>query len=243
MEVNLTGIDKFTNLKHLSLTTVSKFVNNSIYSISSLSSLTTLELGECIDLPSDFSDRVLMKLENLHRLRLEKGQNSFPMFDILNAISMLKHLEQLELINCDVKIGFNEHISKCTNLQKLLLIPTYISQSAATNFMIMKGIKTLSDSLKVFIWGVTVELLRVTELYIDQCDKDNRFENIANGGEAIPILRSDNTDSVMKKSEIVEICPLTEVHNILSKACPKTFIKILKTPVQNTWKLTIADSA
>lgn len=43
-------------------------------------------------------------------------------------------------------------------------------QSATTNHMVLGGVTQLSHSLTHFVWGVTHELLRVTELFVDQCE-------------------------------------------------------------------------
>ncbi|XP_017304939.1 uncharacterized protein LOC108254465, partial [Diaphorina citri] len=52
--------------------------------------------------------------------------------DILNTIATMPHLDTLELINFDVKPGFEESFSRCICLRHVLIIPTYIKQSAVT---------------------------------------------------------------------------------------------------------------
>lgn len=85
----------------------------------------------------------------------------------------MPHLEQLELVNFDIKMGFDKALGACTNIKKLLIIPTYISQSATTNHMVLGGVLRLQPYLTHFVWGVTLELLRVTELFVDQCGDDH----------------------------------------------------------------------
>lgn len=153
--------------------------------LKSLENLETLELGECSDFPEKFGTAVLMNLHNLERLRLEKGQGSCCTFDILEGISKLENLIQLELVNFDVKNGFDKYLANCKNIKRLLIIPTYVSQSATSNNMILGGVTELSNSLTHFVWGVTQELLRVTELFVDQCNQMSKQIT----GDSIPVLK------------------------------------------------------
>lgn len=171
------------------------------------------------------------------------------MFTVLEGISKVPSLSQLELINCDVKVGFDKHLHRCSNIKKLLLIPTYVSQSAATNHMVLSGVAKLKDTLEAFIWTVTVELLRVTELYIDQCDTKNRDDKNS-PGESIPILKPvPGVDEVPQANSAnpsdtpaqVEIVPLVTVTNILDRSIPNTKVKILKIPFASTWKQGMLD--
>ncbi|XP_055535303.1 uncharacterized protein LOC129724426 isoform X2 [Wyeomyia smithii] len=248
VESDFSQIGFLTNLRHLSLTSIQKLGSTSINALSSLVNLESLELGECTEIGLNLAE-VLPKLFKLQRIRLEKGQENFNMFSVLDGISKAPSLTQLELINCDVKVGFDKHINKCSNLRKLLLIPTYVSQSAATNHMVLSGIAKLKETLKMFIWTVTVELLRVTELYIDQCDSKNRDEKNS-PGESIPILKpvpgvdevpTANSSTTCEAPAQVEIVPLSTVNKILDRSLPKTKLKILKIPFASTWKQGMID--
>jgi hypothetical protein len=88
----------------------------------------------------------------------------------LDNISKLERLVQLELVNFGVKTGFNNYLAACKNMKKLFVIPTYIGQSATSNNMVLRGVTKLSSNLTQFIWGVTQELLWVTEIFRDQCN-------------------------------------------------------------------------
>lgn len=92
------------------------------------SGLTSLELGECISMSRDFPQKVLSYLLQLTRLRLEKGQGDCPTIALLETVADLPRLSQLELINFDIKPGFDKAIAKCSNLKTLLIIPTYVTQ-------------------------------------------------------------------------------------------------------------------
>lgn len=47
---------------------------------------------------------------------------------MLNEMSRLPDLVQLELINFDIRPGFDIALASCTNIRRLLLIPTYVTQ-------------------------------------------------------------------------------------------------------------------
>ena len=168
-----------------SLTSIKDLGKKNVESLASLHHLTTLELGECSDFPDKFGSLVLTKLQSLERLRLEKGQGSCCTFNILEGMAGLKNLTQLELVNFDVKNGFDKYLANCRNIKRLLIIPTYVSQSATSNNMILGGVTELSNNLTHFVWGVTQELLRVTDLFVDQCNQMNK--NVT--GESIPVLK------------------------------------------------------
>lgn len=94
-----------------------------------LKNLESLELGECCDFPPEFGPESLSRLKKLERLRLEKGQGmDCPTFSILAGIAALPKLTHLELVNFDVKPGFDKALAQCTNIRRLLIIPTYVTQ-------------------------------------------------------------------------------------------------------------------
>lgn len=150
-----------------------------------LVNLEVLELGECSDLPANFGTDIIANLPKLERLRLEKGQGTCNTFNILEGVSQSPNLSLLELVNFDIKKGFDAWLAKCTNIKRLLIIPTYISQSATTNHMILGGVTQLKETLTNFVWGVTLELLRVTDLFVDQCPELRKRIK----GDAIPVLK------------------------------------------------------
>jgi hypothetical protein len=246
------------NVRHLSLTTIENLHDllNDNAQFRELKALESLELGNCEQLIDDQFAENLGQLESLQRLRIEKGSQNFNINKILDVIaSNLPKLTQLELINCDVKNEFVKSISKCQNVKRLLLIPTYVSQSAATNFMIMEGVMHLTN-LDTIHWVVTNELLRVTELYLDQ--SDNRTEkgkkspdksghsSPVKARDCIPVLKpvpgkeeSEEETAAANKQQQVEIVALKTVETILQKGLPKTLVKLIKIPHQNTWRQVI----
>jgi hypothetical protein len=224
-----------------------------------LVALESLELGFCEQLNDQQIAEDLSYLKNLQRLRIEKGSNNFSINKILVSIAKsMPILCQLELINCDVKNSFVESISQCQQLKRLLLIPTYVSQSAATNYMIMQGVMELQQNLLSLHWVVTNELLRVTELYLDQSDSKEKGKKSPDKHsglsptkvrDCIPVLKpvpgkqdEEDVENGANKQQQVEIVALKIVESILSKKLDNTKVKLLKIPHSNTWKQVLVDA-
>lgn len=246
---NLTALKKLTKLRHLSLTSINGLESNNFDTIGSLVTLESLELGDCINLTSPFARNVLVKLKHLERLRLEKGQERCCTFEILDALNRLPKMAQLELVNFDIKSGFDTRIAQCKNLRRILLIPTYISQSATTNNMILSGISKLADTLQTFTWVVTQELLRVTELYVDQCDKINQERRPTEDKipilKPVPLLSKDtlvSDQNAVLEAPQVEILPLHTVESMIKSAIPNMKLNILKVPFHGTWRQTMSET-
>lgn len=248
-------------LRHLSLTTVENLheLFNDNVQLRELTVLESIELGQCDQLNDDQFAENLGHLAKLQRLRIEKGSQNFNINKVLDVIAKkLPNLIQLELINCDVKNDFVESIRECRNIKRLLLIPTYVSQSAATNFMIMEGVMHLTN-LETLHWVVTNELLRVTELYLGQSDnrsekgKKSPDKHLGSGAsspvkakDCIPVLKVvpekeetvDETGNESKQQQ-VEIVALKMVESILQKKLDNTTVKLLKISHQHTWRQVI----
>lgn len=248
------------NLSHLSLTTVENLhtLLNDNAQLRELTSLRSLELGQCDQLKDDQFAENLGYLGGLQRLRIEKGLQNFNINKVLDVIARkLTNVTQLELINCDVKNNFVDAIRECHNVKRLLLIPTYVSQSAATNFMIMEGVMHLS-TLETLHWVVTNELLRVTELYLDQSDnrpekgKKSPEKQTGSGAsspvkarDCIPVLKpvpgkeETEEEAGNANKQQVEIVALKTVESILQKKLNTTKVKLLKVSHQHTWRQVI----
>lgn len=250
---DLSSLKELTKLTHLSLTSLKDLHKLNLEIIAELKNLESLDLGECVDLPKTFSVDVLTKLGKLEKLRLEKGQGDCHTFDILEAVKTMPQLEQLELVNFDVKNGFDLALGECSNLKKLLVIPTYISQSATTNHMVLGGVMRLRNTLSHFVWGVTLELLRVTELFVDQCEdpekKDGKKEKKSNNADSIPVLKPvpvvTEKDSAIEPAADppqVEILSLQNLQKLLLQSLPTTRVKILKIPFHATWRQSITET-
>ncbi|XP_039294185.1 uncharacterized protein LOC111064101 isoform X2 [Nilaparvata lugens] len=246
---NLSALKHLTKMKHLSLTTMKSFSEGLAEALENMKDLETLELGECSELTSSVATRALPKLKRLQRLRLEKGQGAAcPTLAILESVKDLKSLVQLELINFDIKAGFDTTIAKCSNLRTLLIIPTYVTQSATTNHLVMEGVSKLSKTLTLFVWGITLELLRVTDLFIDQWEGQKGAAKSANqkkgAGDSIPILKPiTETSSYTGAPSQVDILQLPKLHKVLTSLLKTTKVKILKVPFSATWRQTVSGPA
>lgn len=249
------------NLRHLSLTTVENlhelFDNNT--ELRELAVLESLEVGNCDQLNDDQFSENLGFLRNLQRLRIEKGSQNFSVNKVFVAIANLPNLTQLELINCDVKNNFVETIRECRNLRRLLLIPTYVSQSAATNYKIMDGMMQMSD-LETLHWVVTNELLRVTELYqsdsADKSSKKSPENKVSSGGsspvkakDSIPVLKpvpgkeEEEPEDAESAGLPVDIVSLKSIESILHRRLANTTVKLIKVSHQHTWRQVLDSSA
>lgn len=212
--------------------------------IGSLPLLESLELGECT-FRASFAG-VLARLPLLRRLRLERGTPHCAAPDILRALATLPLLTRLELVNIDVKLGFDDALAACRNVRRLLIIPTYVSQSATTNRQVLSGVLRLKDSLTHLMWGVTIELLRVTELFIDQCEQAGEPKR-RDVGECIPVLkpvpgcRLPPGPAGAAGPPQVEILPLPTLQRLLSQQLPHTKLKLLRIPFHATWRQSLAD--
>ncbi|EFA01707.1 uncharacterized protein LOC664527 isoform X2 [Tribolium castaneum] len=250
---DITSLKELTSLTHLSLTSIKDLNKMSLSVIAALKNLESLDLGECNDFPDTFGAEILMKLTKLEKLRLEKGQGDCHTTEILEAVRQMPDLEQLELVNFDIKSGFDVALGACSNIKKLLLIPTYISQSATTNHVVLAGMLRLKSTLSHLVWGVTLELLRVTELFVDQYEdsdkKKKKSKKAVGKGDCIPVLKP--VPLLMEKDEDippahdppkVEIIPLPDLQKLLLKSLPTTRVKILKIPFHATWRQSITDT-
>ncbi|KAG5897923.1 hypothetical protein JTB14_014037 [Gonioctena quinquepunctata] len=248
---NIDSLKELKFLKHLSLTSIRDLDSMNLSVIAELSNLESLDLGECTDFPKSFGSDILVKLDKLEKLRLEKGQGNCHTFEILDAVKDMGRLEQLELVNFDIKAGFDRALGACQNIRKLLIIPTYISQSATTNHMVLGGVLRLQKTLSHFVWGVTLELLRVTELFVDQCEepKEKKEKKQVGNGDSIPVLKpvpllidKDSEIAPVLEPPQVEILALPSLQKLLMQNLPTTRVKILKIPFHATWRQSITDS-
>lgn len=243
---NLQALYQLPNLRHLSLTSIELLDATQLEPIASLTHLDSLELGECNNLASSFARNILCKLRNLERLRLEGGKGSAT-FDILEAIEKLPKLVQLELVNFDIKPGFDTRIAQCRRLKRLLIIPTYISQSATTNNLVLSSIAHLGDTLQSVTWVVTQELIRVTDLYTDECHSEGQPKKPNEDKipiiKPVPMMREShkNNSTGDSSTQLVEILPLSQVDKIIRTNIPKLKLKIQKVPFSATWRQTISD--
>ncbi|KAL0266920.1 UNVERIFIED_CONTAM: hypothetical protein PYX00_009333 [Menopon gallinae] len=260
-KITLENLSKMKNLRELRMKSFFGLHLNlgsvEVQYIGKLHNLEALELGECSDLPENFPSLVIGKLLKLKRIRLEKGPWKCSTNEMLYEMSKLKDLMQLELINFDIRPGFDEALASCANIKRLLLIPTYVTQSATTNNIILSGAFKLWKTLTHFVWVVTMELLKVTELFVDQCEGKGSRKS---GGNSVPVLkpvpipevRNSQKDAEASKEENITgtknptpitVIPIDELFEMLKEALPNTRVKLLKIPFQNTWRQSITEGS
>lgn len=244
---NFDAMRSFSNLRHLSLTTFKELEPSKLEPLVSLQVLESLELGECGNLTNHFARNILPKLRHLERLRLENGIDKCATFEILDAVEKLPKLIQLELVNFDIKPGFDTRISQCKRLKRILLIPTYISQSATTNNLVLSSISKLSGTLHSITWVVTQELIRVTELYTDECHSDEKPRKPSEDKipviKPVPMMHESQKTNSDSNTQLVEILPLSRVEKLIQTNIPKMNLKIVKLPFTATWRQTIGDNS
>ncbi|VVC43512.1 Methyl-CpG DNA binding,F-box domain,Leucine-rich repeat domain, L domain-like,DNA-binding domain [Cinara cedri] len=203
-----------TNLKTLSLTSIKSFPKDICTGLGTIStSLEILEIGDCESLPDDFP-MFLKKLTNLRSLRLENCCGRWEKFakEYFDAIRSLKKLKKLELINIEFSDCVEQQLEKCDGITALLIIPAYVSQSATTNCHLLDCLEKLSKTLTHVVWGLTHELLRVTDLFITQYQQNQHnlgysidMSQTREPSNNIPILRSRKPKSQPEDLEISEI--------------------------------------
>lgn len=246
--LNLQALQQLRSLHHLSLTGIESLDANSLEPLAALTALESLELGECNNLAGAFAKNILIKLRHLERLRMEGGKGCAT-FDILEVIEKLPKLVQLELVNFDIKPGFDTRIAQCRRLKRLLIIPTYISQSATTNQLVLSTIAHLGETLQSVTWVVTQELIRVTDLYTDECHSEGQPKKPNEDKipiiKPVPMMRESHkiNTSGDSNTQLVEILPLSQVEKIIRSNIPKLKLKIQKVPFSATWRQTINESS
>lgn len=245
---NLPALHQLRSLRNLSLTCIESLDASNLEPLTALTGLESLELGECNNLAGAFARNILTKLRSLERLRLEGGKGCAT-FDILEVIEKLPKLVQLELVNFDIKPGFDTRIAQCRRLKRLLIIPTYISQSATTNNLVLSSIAHLGDTLQSVTWVVTQELIRVTDLYTDECHSEGQPKKPNEDKipiiKPVPMMRESykSTSGGDTNTQLVEILPLSQVEKIIRTNIPKLKLKIQKVPFSATWRQTISDTS
>ena len=244
LKPNLECLRSLTNLKRLSLSLVRNLDKLDLNVFLNFKNLECLEIGECSKLPVSFISDILVHLKHLRRLRLEKFQGVRNINEMLHEIAKLEHLDHLELINIDIRAGFEDVMTSFTKLRKLLIVPAYITHSATTNHLMLKMTSKILDSnLEMFVWVVTYELLNVTQLFAGECESLSRGLVLENGIpilKPVPLLNQSKHLVGAVDSEAVEIVSMQVLEDFLNELMVRTKVKIVKVPFLNTWKQTIS---
>lgn len=237
--LNIHTLSKLKHLTHLALTSVKQNSQDTNWAmfLADMPQLEWLELGECTNFTNEFVKNALSKLVLLKHLRLEMVTEVIAN-DVINTIATLSHLNTLELINFDVKLGFEEAFCKCKNLRSVLIIPTYIKQSAVTVQRMVLALSGMNHTLKRVVWGLTMELLKVTEMLVTQ--HHFPLEPGVDSTNCVPImpkirLELENSPET-KKTAQVEVITVDQLRDMLAKEIPLVEVKLIKVPYVSTLK-------
>ncbi|TRY71707.1 hypothetical protein TCAL_04757 [Tigriopus californicus] len=211
-----TGYEHFSkfgsDLSVLSLLNTS-ITPGDVVHIASLTNLTHLELGDCTkfgDSPSALFQS-LGALKQLKSLRLEKSVLGIH----LGELRWNTNLENLELINVQLKEGFGDGLVRLQSLKKLLLIPIYKDEVASINSEILDSALSMSQ-LTHFYLGLTTEWLNSMKTLMDSSSQKDSFPILVKG--------------------VCEMYSLSKLFKALQTALPNSTVKVLKMKQQSTTK-------
>ncbi|CAI6373174.1 unnamed protein product [Macrosiphum euphorbiae] len=261
--IKLTALPSFENLIHLnrfSLTSIKAFPKEIYQSLNTITeNIEVFEIGDCEYLTKDIAVS-LKRFVNLKTLRLENCCNGWDQSaqDIFTVMKGLENLNVLELVNIEFSNCVEEELEKCDGIKSLLVIPTYVSQSATTNRHLIDCLKKLSKTLTHLVWGLTHELLRYTDIFIPQYQQYKHangytFE-LSHSKETtnnIPIIRKrkptqrpgDEVTLKKKKDELdnLDIFSVPHLEKLLDNMMPDAKTKVIKVPFSETGRVYLSE--
>lgn len=241
---NLSGcqiqIKNMISITHLSISNVENLRAEFFESLKYLLCLQKLRIGKCTNLPEHFGSKVLNQLFDIVCLRIECCENAESITDIVQVLPNMPNIKELQFISVIIPSQFDIIIAKCTNIPKMVIIPSYIKQAAIINRMLLVGLCVLNQSLTHLTWGISHELIRVTELFWHGNNKMCTKKSI----NAIPVLKPVPYDGLNLNSvaqfnsaieasisvDSIEILSITSLSRILTVSLPCTRIKIVRMP-------------
>ncbi|KAF2880707.1 hypothetical protein ILUMI_25467 [Ignelater luminosus] len=240
----LTPLSALTSLASLKLTSVKDLNLLNIEILANLSNLEYLCLGYCDNFPNSFAAEILICLKKLRTLRLEGGQDVCAL-NILDAVSQMPSLQQLELLNFNIPAEFGKAMTACRNIKKLLLIPIYEFKAHLIMHWILKALFDWQQ-LEYFVFIITESLIKMTKEF-------NAMHGL-NIDDSVPILESTPTQYVNKvssrtvksKSPLrrsftptplrVEFITVSRLQFLFSKILIDAQVKIVSVPDSEIWK-------
>jgi len=263
--IKLTSLPSFENLVNLnkfSLTSIKSFPKDIYQSLNTITdNIEFLEIGDCDCLSKDFAVS-LNRFINLKSLRLENccGKWDSCAQDVFTAIRGLEKLTILELVNIEFSNCVEDELEKCVGIKALLIIPAYVSQSATTNCHLIDCLKKLSKTLTHLVWGLTHELLRVTDLFITQYQQNQHsigynleLSHTKETTNNIPILRTrkprqrpgeesaSEKDKDKDKSDNVDILSVPALEKLLDTMMPDAKTRVIKVPFSGTVRVYLSE--
>ncbi|CAH1720874.1 unnamed protein product [Aphis gossypii] len=261
--IKLTALPSFgnlVNLNKLSLTSIKSFPKDICQSLETITdNLEFFEIGDCDCLSPEFASP-LKRFVNLKSLRLENcGRWESCAQDVFPVIRSLEKLTILELVNIEFSSVVEDELEKCVGIKALLIIPAYVSQSATTNCHLIDCLKKLSKNLTHLVWGLTHELLRVTDLFITQYQQNQHsigynleLSHAREQTNNIPILRTrkpkqrpdvvaSENDKEKDKSDNVDILSVPALEKLLDTMMPDAKTRVLKVPFSGTVRVYLSE--
>ncbi|XP_029341273.1 uncharacterized protein LOC103308797 [Acyrthosiphon pisum] len=250
-------IKSLTGIKLTSLTSIKVFPKEIYQSLNTITdNIEFFEIGDCKFLTKDFAVS-LKRFVNLKTLRLENfcGCKQFAQ-DIFTVIRGLEKLMVLELVNIEFINCVKDELEKCDGIKALLIIPTYVNQSATTNYLLIDCLKKLSKTLTHLVWGLTRELLRVTDLLITQYQQNQHtigynLELSHTKETNIPVLRTikpqnrpgdeATPEKEKDKSNYVDILSVPALEKLLDTMMPDAKTKVIKVPFSGTNRVYLSE--
>ncbi|CAI6373170.1 unnamed protein product [Macrosiphum euphorbiae] len=256
----LPSFKKLRNLNRFSLTSIKAFPKEIYQRLNTITdNIEFFEIGDCEYLTKDFAVS-LKRFVNLKTLRLENCCNGWDKsaHDVFTVIRGLKKLNVLELVNIEFSNCVEEELGKCDGIKRLLIIPSYISQSATTNRHLIDCLKKLSKTLTHLVWGLTVELLVVTDLFITQYLQNQHIlsynlelPHTKETTNNIPILRTRKSrqlpgvegtaEEKNDKSNNVDILSVPALEKLLDTMMPDAKTKVIKVPFSGTGRVNLSE--
>jgi len=211
------------SLTHLSLLTLEGLTEPDFDVFGTLVHLQLLEIGDCREAPKSIF-KTLSDLTRLQRLRLERGAAGDNVGKLANAPS----LQQLELIDFNISLGFRTGLRIAKNIKKLLIIPTYQDEVAKINSEIIQGVTEEMTQLEAFYLGVTNEWLEAMALAMGI----NKVTHNAGEKECFPLERNGQVEHISLPALYRLVC------REMGQGCK---VKVLKMSAQATCKQFIAN--
>jgi len=208
------------SLTHLSLLTLDGLTEPDFDVFGTLVHLQTLELGDCHNAPYSLF-KTLSDLTRLQRLRLERGAAAENVGKLANA----PRLQQLELVDFNIGVGFKAGLKMAKNIKKLLIIPTYQDEVAKINSEIICGVTEEMRQLQAFYLGVTNEWLEAMALAMGINKKGGEKE-------CFPLERNGQVEHISLPALYRLVC------REMGAGCK---VKVLKMSAQATCKQFIAN--
>ncbi|GAB0086081.1 hypothetical protein DMENIID0001_000700 [Sergentomyia squamirostris] len=243
LTMDLTPLGQMQSLKVLSIVGVKGLARAHPEALVGLTNLNTLEMGDVSDLPESFFFTKLPKLLQLVRLRLVGAAEQANTTAIVNAVALkMPWLRQLDLVNFELKHGFQEAIAKCTRLQTLLLTPIYATDAAITVATVLHGVSSLHRTLNIFTWVITTELILAAD-HLASRSRDLIPSVITEEylpERSIPIMEPTFDPYLQRPRDTIHLRSINDFDRLLNFSMPRTYVRIVQSDFDDAWKVNVS---